>query len=93
MHISAAGLCLDFHPEMTLAHTAGAFRDCTRIADINADAWTELLSANKINVLNALDAYIGGLGAIRDAIAAGDKQSLRALLNKAGGNKRDLLTR
>jgi prephenate dehydrogenase len=93
MHISAAGLCLNFHPEMSLAHTAGAYRDCTRIADINADAWTELLRANSANVLNTLDAHIGGLTAIRAAIAGEDKEALRALLDQAGRNKRDMLAR
>ncbi len=55
MHISASGLCMDFHPNMSLAFTAGAYRDCTRIANINPALWTELLLENSENILVHLD--------------------------------------
>ncbi|MCL2747186.1 MAG: prephenate dehydrogenase/arogenate dehydrogenase family protein [Oscillospiraceae bacterium] len=90
MHIAAAGLCLDFHPDMTLAYTAGAFRDCTRIADINPDAWRELLLANRDNTLEALDAYIEDLRRMRGAIARRDGATLAGLLAQAGDNKREM---
>jgi prephenate dehydrogenase len=93
MHIASAGLCLEFHPELTSAFTAGAFRDCTRVADINADAWTELLLDNRANTLKRLDEYIAGLQKIRDAMAAQDESGLRALLERAGNNKREILKR
>ena len=93
MHIASAGLCMEYHPELTSAFTAGAFRDCTRVADINADAWTELLLDNRGHTLERLDEYIRSLRKIRDAMAASDENELRALLERAGKNKREMLKR
>jgi prephenate dehydrogenase len=93
MHIASAGLCVEYHPGMTSAFTAGAFRDCTRVADINAAAWTELLLDNRAHTLSRLDGYIGSLQKIREAIASSDEKSLSALLERAGKNKREMLTR
>ena len=91
MHISAAALCMDFHPDMTLAFTAGAFRDCTRVADINAPAWTELLMSNADNTIPVLDRYIRRLIELRDALSCGDDAALRGLLDLGGGNKRGMM--
>jgi prephenate dehydrogenase len=93
MHIASAGLCMEFHAGMTPAFTAGAFRDCTRIADINPKAWTELLMGNRLHTLAWLDEYIDSLEAIRGSLADGDESLLYSLLDKAGRNKREMLTR
>jgi len=93
MHISAAGLCLNYHPDMSSAYTAGAFRDCTRIADINAEAWAELLMDNRLNTLEYIDKHIGGLKKIRDCLAEHDDKRLFELLEIAGRNKREMLER
>ena len=93
MHISSAGLCLHYHPEMSSAFTAGAFRDCTRVADINAGAWTELLLDNQANVLHFLGRYIKDLTAMHTAIQQKDSACLQSLLAQAGDNKREMLTR
>lgn len=92
MHIASAGLCLDYHPKMTSAFTAGAFRDCTRVADINADAWTELLMDNRIHALDRLNKYIANLTLFRQALEEFDNQALCGLLTNAGDNKRKMLT-
>lgn len=93
MHIASAGLCLSYHSDLTLTFTAGAFRDCTRIADINADAWTELLLANKDCVVDCLDKYIDDLKNMRESIAQNDNTKLHELLTRAGDNKREMLTK
>ncbi|MDR1915674.1 MAG: prephenate dehydrogenase [Synergistaceae bacterium] len=93
MHIASAGLCMDFHTGMTGAFTAGAFRDCTRIADINAGAWTELLMDNKAHTLKRLDCYINDLSRVRGALESGDETELFSILDRAGRNKREMLTR
>ena len=93
MHVSAAALCMDFHPQMSGAFTAGAFRDCTRIANINPGMWSELLLLNKDPLLKHLDHYIGRLLRLREALAEGDGETLYALLEKAGENKREMLKR
>jgi prephenate dehydrogenase len=93
MHIAAACLCMDYHPDMTSAYTAGAFRDCTRIADINADAWTELLLTSGAPVIDRLDRYLQSLTQVRDALANQDAATLRDLLTMAGDKKREMLCR
>jgi prephenate dehydrogenase len=42
--------------------------------------WTELFLENKEHLLGELDFLIRSLGEYRDAIAAGDEETLRALL-------------
>jgi prephenate dehydrogenase len=93
MHIAAAALCMDYHPGMTSAYTAGAFRDCTRIGDINAEAWTELLMGNSDNTVSVLERYMGRLSEVRDALREGDAARLTALLELGGANKRAMLGR
>ena len=91
MHIASAGLCMAYHTGMASAFTAGAFRDCTRVADINAAAWTELLLDNRAHTGKWLDAYIANLQKIRAALAHNDADTLRMLLQRAGDNKREML--
>lgn len=93
MHVSAAGLCLRYPPKLDLAFTAGAFRDCTRVADINAEAWAGLLMENRQNTLGALEGYIADLQRLAGALRAGDDETLRRLLLQAGNNKREMLKR
>ena len=57
MHISASALCLDFNENMNLAYTAGAFRDCTRIAMINPKLWTELFLENAEHIVTEIDRF------------------------------------
>jgi len=90
MHIAAAGLCVRPHPGTHPAFTAGAFRDSTRVADINAGAWTELLMDNRGNTVAALDQYLRDLSEIRGALNQGDREALRKILLRAGENKRRL---
>jgi prephenate dehydrogenase len=92
MHISAAMLCAEYHHGMTTAHTAGAFRDCTRIARIDPDLWTDLFLRNAENILEQLDRYHSGLSAFREALATRDAGTLHALLQKASRNKELMMT-
>lgn len=93
MHISAAALCHTFPDNLNLAFTAGAFRDSTRVADINAAAWTELLLDNRENVLHQLDHYLLTLGAMRAAIHSNNAETLEQILQQCGDNKREMLKR
>ena len=90
MHVAAAGLCVHPHPGFDPAFTAGAFRDCTRVADINAGAWTELLMDNRGNTAQALGRYIEDLQVMRNALVNEDREALFALLQIAGENKRKM---
>jgi len=91
MHISAAALCMDYNPDMTTAFCAGAFRDCTRIGNINAELWTELLLDNRVHTLDALRKYIGRLSEVEKALENNDSFTLQGLLQLAHDNKTDRL--
>ena len=93
MHIAASALCLDFHENMSLAYTAGAFRDCTRIALINPQLWTELFMANAQNTVAEIDKFINSLSQLRDSIADGDEERLCGLLTRVRENKIEMQSR
>ncbi len=87
MHIAASALCLDFHPNMNRAYTAGAFRDCTRIAYINPQLWTELFLSNRENTLREMERYMDSLNRIYKAIEEQNGEVLTALLTQVRENK------
>ena len=61
-------------------YSAGSFRDFTRVSRLNENMWTELFLDNKEHLLNELDLLINSLHEYREAIAADDAETLRALL-------------
>ena len=69
---------------------AGGFRDMTRIASSQPAIWLDILTSNRDAVLGALDAYLAGLQNARDIVAAGDRDSLKALLDRARAARRNL---
>jgi prephenate dehydrogenase len=69
---------------------AGGFRDMTRIAASQPTIWLDILTSNRDAVLGALDAYLSGLQQARDIVAAGDREALRALLDRARNARRSL---
>ena len=87
MHVSAAALCLDYNRKMNRAYTAGAFRDCTRIANINPQLWSQLFLENKEFLLQEMDAFLGSLAEIRNAIADDDRAALERILSAVRDNK------
>lgn len=93
MHIAASALCLDFNQNMNLAYTAGAFRDCTRIAMINPKLWTELLTENSKHTLTELDRYIDSLNRFRTALAEDNEAELLKLFSQVRENKAEMLSR
>lgn len=93
MHLSATALCMDFHPEMNSYFTAGAFRDCTRIANINPVLWSELFLMNDEYILPHLATYIEYLQKLETAIKEKDKEELYRLLEQARVNKLEMLKR
>lgn len=90
MHVSASALCLDYNQKMNRAYTAGAFRDCTRIANINPPLWAELFLENRSFLLEELDTYIASLEKFRAAIYEKDGDELISLLSTVRKNKLDM---
>ena len=66
--------------------SAGSYRDLTRVAWLNPRMWAELFLENREHVLSELDTLLSSLTAYRDAVAAGDQDTLIALLDE--GKKR-----
>ncbi len=90
MHVSASALCLDYNQKMNRAYTAGAFRDCTRIANINPPLWSELFLENRDFLLEELETYINSLEKFKTAIEDRDGKELTRLLAVVRKNKLDM---
>jgi len=82
-HAIAAAIVLDPLVLEAKGFSGGSFRDATRVARINPPLWTELLIANSGDFLPALDRFRASLDAIGDAVRAGDRERLLALLAEA----------
>ncbi len=70
--------------------SAGSYKDLTRVAWLNENMWSELFLENKEPLLFELDTIINNLSAYRDAIADGDKDTLRDLL-KDGRQAKEMI--
>lgn len=67
---------MEYHKDMDNHFTAGAFRDCTRIANINPALWSELFLMNDEYILPHLRTYIGYLEKMETAVPAVTKRTL-----------------
>ena len=90
MHVAAAALCLEYNQSMNRAYTAGAFRDCTRIANINPELWSGLFLENRDFLLKELDQYIDSLVKFKEGIENSDRTLLNELLARVRKNKLDM---
>jgi prephenate dehydrogenase len=70
--------------------SAGSYKDLTRVARLNADMWAELCAANRDFLTDELDGFIAAVARYRDALAAGDTETLRALLDEGSRLKGEL---
>ncbi|MEM6799022.1 MAG: prephenate dehydrogenase/arogenate dehydrogenase family protein [Planctomycetota bacterium] len=86
-HVIAAALAAAT-PEETLRLAGTGWRDTTRIAAGDAALWRDILTANRAEVLAALDSFDQQLAAFRTALATGDDDGLQQLLNQ-GRQRRD----
>ena len=67
--------------------SAGSYRDLTRVAKLNETMWTELFLDNAEHLGFELDCLIRSLQEYRDALAAGDAQTLCRLLREGRERK------
>ena len=67
--------------------SAGSYRDLTRVAKLNEQMWTELFLDNRENLLSQLDEYISNLVKYQKALAAEDRDTLKALLREGRERK------
>ncbi len=67
---------------------SGGFSSTVRLAKSSPDMWTPILSQNRDNVLRVMDTYIEKMLAFREAIADGDEDAVRTLIEDANKIKR-----
>jgi prephenate dehydrogenase len=72
---------------------AGGFRDMTRVAAGHPGIWPDICAENATAIVNALDALLTDLGAMRDRVAARDRDGILATLQKASAARRSLPAR
>jgi len=70
--------------------SSNSFEELTRIANINANLWSQLFLENKENVIEKLDSLINELINVKDIITAEDKDALIDVLNKGKAKKEEL---
>lgn len=63
-------------------YSAGSYRDVSRVARINETLWAELFLENQGPLTAELDTLIHNLTVLRDKIAEGDPEALKALLKQ-----------
>lgn len=79
--------------DLTLGFTAGSFQDMTRVAKLDPDMWTALFSMNQKPLLGELDTLLKNLTTFREALAAGDTEQMRQLLDIGRQKREEVLLR
>lgn len=92
MHVVAVALCDNPLIERSANFSAGSLRDCTRVALINADMWSELFLENSGALCARIDELEESLNRIRTAVQTGDREGLKEILRHAASQKRQWLT-
>lgn len=67
---------------------SGGFSSTVRLAKSSPEMWTPILSQNRENVLHVMDTYIEKMNAFRQAIADGDDEAVRSLIEDANRIRR-----
>ena len=67
---------------------SGGFASTARLAKSGADMWTPILLQNSDNVLRVMDTYMEKLNNFRKAIAEGDEDAVRGLIEEANKIRR-----
>ena len=70
--------------------SAGSYKDMTRVAWLNSTMWAELCMENGDHLLQELDGLMESLAAYRNAIARGDEEALRQLLEEGKNRKEEV---
>jgi len=72
---------------------AGGFRDMTRVAAGHPGIWPDICAENAAPIVEALDALLGDLTAMRDRVAGQDRAALLDVLQRASAARRNLPAR
>ena len=83
MHVVAVALCDNPMIERSTFFSAGSLRDCTRVAIINAQMWSELFVENKEQLVNRIHEMQASLGKIAEAVENSDREMLEEIMTHA----------
>lgn len=91
-HVLAVALVnSDIMDVNTSLFIAGSFRDSTRVADINADLWTELLTSNRVHLINKLEVFEENINKIKQALMENNHYAIQSELEKACSRRKELI--
>ena len=89
-HVLACAYVFSPHCPYHSGFSAGSYRDVSRVANINADLWSELFIENKKPLITEIDTLISNLMLIRNGIEDGDRRELTKILHRAKLIKEEL---
>ena len=87
MHVVAVALCDNPMIERSTHFSAGSLRDCTRVAVINAEMWSELFCENKDALVDRISEMQNSLEKIKNAVAAENRNELERIMKHATQQK------
>ena len=87
MHVVAAALCDNEILDRAERFSAGSLRDCTRVAKLNPDMWTELFLENKDALSEQIDVFTKSLNEIGNMIKKADEDGIRSFLKRSSERK------
>lgn len=91
MHVVAATLCDNEILDRAEAYSAGSLRDCTRVAKLNPDMWSELFTENRDALSEQIRIFMYSLMKIDDLIKRGDCDGIRKFLSNTSERKKRYL--
>lgn len=92
MHVVAIALCDNPLLERSGNFSAGSLRDCTRVANINAEMWSELFLENSTALSERIEEMCQSLYRLKDAIDKNDRTSLFKMLENGAKRKQKWLS-
>lgn len=75
--------------EETLTFAGNSFQELTRIADINADLWSELFLNNRAALLESIENFEFELNALKQTLKENDEAELKHLFEQATSKRRE----
>ncbi len=70
--------------------SAGSYKDLTRVAWLNPEMWTQLFFDNRENLMAEIDTLIAHMKEYRDALADGDRETMKRLLEEGRKRKEEV---
>ncbi len=90
MHIIAVSVCDNDELFSCVGFEGGSFRDCTRVAALDAAMWTQLFTLNAPALSKVAGLLEERIHQYRMTIESGDQEALRSMLASASGRKKQI---